>query len=117
MTLLLHLIPFPTPPPIPSQGADWAQMRDTLKNKMLIWDWVDSDGWPVLKAGEKRVGWVSLLFQWIQGADVLPHMAFSQSKALTNGGEAKICVSSQFQIWSRACLFNKEVQKTVYIIL
>lgn len=68
-------------PPISSRGAELAQMRDTLKNKLLIWDWVDSDGWPVLqRPSEKGGGWVSLLFQWIQGADVLPHMAFSQSK-------------------------------------
>lgn len=84
MTLLLHLVLFPSPPSIPSQGAEWAQMRDTLKNKLLIWDWVDSDGWPVLKGAEKRGGWVSLLFQWIQGADVFPHMAFSQSKGFSN---------------------------------
>lgn len=81
MTLLPHLTLIP-PTPISSQGAELAQTRDTLKNKLLIWDWVDSDGWPVLKGTEKRSGWVSLLFQCIQGTDVLPHMAFSQSKGL-----------------------------------
>lgn len=35
-------------------GAELAQMRDTLKNKLLIWEWVDSDGWPVLKDTVKR---------------------------------------------------------------
>lgn len=35
-------------------GAELAQMRDTLKNKLLIWEWVDSDGWPVLKGTVKR---------------------------------------------------------------
>lgn len=37
------------PPAISNWGAELAQMRDTLKNKLLIWDWVDSDGWLVLK--------------------------------------------------------------------
>lgn len=46
--LPLHLSPSLSPP-ISSRGAELAQMRDTLKNKLLIWDWVDSDGWPVLK--------------------------------------------------------------------
>lgn len=41
-------------PPISSRGAELAQMRDTLKNKLLVWDWVDSDGWPVLKGTEGK---------------------------------------------------------------
>lgn len=50
MTLLLSAPPYP--PSLPSHftlDAELAQMRHTLKNKLLVWDWVDSDGWPVLK--------------------------------------------------------------------
>ncbi len=56
MTLLLSAPPRSPSlsPPIPSRGAELAQMRDTLKNKLLIWDWVDSDGWPVLKGTAKK---------------------------------------------------------------
>lgn len=62
MTLLLSAPPrsLSLSPPISSWGAELAQMRDTLKNKLLIWDWVDSDGWPVLKGTAKR-GWLGQL--------------------------------------------------------
>lgn len=54
MTLLLPARSPSLFPPISSRGAELAQMRDTLKNKLLIWDWVDSYGWPVLKGTAKN---------------------------------------------------------------